>query len=71
MIYPPNADINEQIARSLVLELYTLPKIESWHVYDFAQKFGVIVTSKMDIRKIAVDRGMNIRDILTMLPTIK
>lgn len=64
MIYPPNADINEQIARSLVLELYTLPKIESWHVYNFAQKFGVIVTSKMDIRKIAIDRGMNIRDIL-------
>ena len=64
MIYPPNADINEQVARTMILELYTLPKIESWHAYDFAKKFGVIVTSKMDIRKIAADRNMNIRDIL-------
>jgi hypothetical protein len=65
MIYPPNADINEQVARTMILELYTLPKIQSWHVYEFAKKFGVIVTTKMDIRKIAIDRGMNIKDIIS------
>lgn len=65
MIYPPNAHIDKSTARALVVELYTLENIESWHVLEFTKKHNVVVTTKEEIETIALRNGLYIPNILS------
>ena len=61
MIYPNNIQIGQYITKKAIEQLYKLPVINAWDIEAFAKRWGVIITTKEDIRQLALSHGLRIR----------